>query len=360
LNLRRGELGFQRKVQHRPYLSFPNLRVAGVRVVSQVNSRPNYYEMLGLTPSAAGDAIAKAFARATGVFRPHAFGSLTELCVAYETLRDPARRRAYDASLGLAPRPIFQPVTRPASAHFMLQPNVAAAPPAPPPDLQPQPRPAPRIDQAPEPYVAALPPGLANDTAGVDVSPIDWKRTGALVGGLVAAAVLIGAFAGWWSGSNAAEPEPAAQAAAPKPAKAAPTFSDLWSEPGPPAVEAQTARPRVAARPPVERTVRRLQRPATEAEPQLNQPPSDLADAAGTDEVAPETSPAATVAAAMPLPHKTVARTLDRIGYRCGSVASATPVEGSVGVYRVTCTSGHSFQAKPVNGRYRFRRLASN
>jgi hypothetical protein len=329
-----------------------------VRVASQVDSRPNYYEMLGLTPSAAGDAIAKAFARATGVFRPHAFGSLTELCVAYETLRDPARRRAYDASLGLAPRPIFQPVTRPASAHFMLQPAVAAAPPAPPTDLQPRPRPAPRIDQAPEPYIAELPPGLANDTAGVDVSPIDWKRTGAVVGGLVAAAVLIGAFAGWWSGSSAAEPEPAPQTAAPEREKAPPTLSDLWSEPGPRAVETQTARPRVAARPRVERTARRAQLP--EAESQLIQPPTDPADPAGTDPLAPETSPSPTVAAALPLPHKTVARTLDRIGYRCGNVASTTPVEGAAGVYRVTCTSGQSFQAKPVNGRYRFRRLATN
>jgi hypothetical protein len=316
--------------------------------------------MLGLTPSAAGDAIAKAFARATGVFRPHAFGSITELCVAYETLRDPARRRAYDASLGLAPRPIVQPVTRPASAHFMRQPTVAAAPPAPSTDLQPQPRPAPRIDRTPEPYVSALPPGLANDDASVDFSPIEWKRTGAIVGGLVAAAVLIGAFAGWWSGSSAAEPEPVAQTAAPEPEKAPPTLSDLWSEPGPPAVGSQTARPRAATRPRVGRTARRAQLPATEAERQLVQPPSDLADPAGTDPLAPEPSPAPTVAAAMPLPHRTVAQTLDRIGYRCGNVASATPVEGAEGVYRVTCTSGQSFQAKPVNGRYRFRRLASN
>ena len=329
-------------------------------VASQVNSRLNYYEMLGLTPSAAGDAIAKAFARAAGVFQPHAFGSITELCIAYETLRDPAKRRVYDASLGLPPRPIVQPVMRPASAHFMRQPAVAAAPPAPPTERQPRPRSALRIDQAPEPYGAPLPPELAKDNGIIDFSPVEWKRTGAVVGGLVAAAVLIGAFAGWWSGSSAAEPESTAQRAEPKPEKAPPTFSDLWPEPGPRAVETQNARPRATVRPRVVRAVRRAQLPATEAERQLIQPPSDLAGPAGTDPVAPETSPAPTVAAAMPLSHDTVARTLDRIGYRCGSVASATPVDGSAGIYRVTCTSGQSFQARPVNGRYRFRRLASN
>jgi hypothetical protein len=53
-----------------------------------------------------------------------------------------------------------------------------------------------------------------------------------------------------------------------------------------------------------------------------------------------------------------VARTIDRIGYSCGGVASTSPVEGEApGVFKVTCTSGQSYQAKPVNGRYRFRRL---
>ena len=59
----------------------------------------------------------------------------------------------------------------------------------------------------------------------------------------------------------------------------------------------------------------------------------------------------------MPLPNKTVARTIDRIGYSCGNVASALLVEGAAGVFTVTCTSGQSFQARPVNGRYRFKRL---
>jgi len=127
-------------------------------------------------------------------------------------------------------------------------------------------------------------------------------------------------------------------------------------------VEKQAFQPRRAtlARPHTERPGRsRQQLAASEAERELIQPPQDLAGPTQSDPLAPETLPAAE-AANMPLPHRTVARTIDRIGYHCGSVASATPVEGVAGVYRVTCSSGQSFQAKPVNGRYRFRRLAGN
>jgi hypothetical protein len=66
-----------------------------------------------------------------------------------------------------------------------------------------------------------------------------------------------------------------------------------------------------------------------------------------------------TVAAAMPLSNATVARTIHKIGYACGQVAS-TSTGGSPGAYKVTCTSGHSYEAKPVHGRYHFRRLGSH
>jgi hypothetical protein len=368
-----------------------------VRVVSTVKSRTNHYELLGLTPSAAGDAIAEAFARATSVFRPHAFGSITELCVAYETLRDPARRRAYDASLGLNPIRNIAPVRRPASAHFMQWPAGAASPSAPVPDPVPQPaprierapqppaaaphtpfvepepqpapwterapepRPAPRIASAPEPIVAPLPLRPAYDEVSVGVRPIEWRRTGAVVGGLAAAAVFVGAFAGWWSGNSASEPVLAAAPSAAPPEQASPTFSELWQEPAPRAVATRATQPRaVRTRPRAEFANRRAHAAPTEAERELIQPPPDLADPATADPLAPETAPAPVIAATMPLPHRTVARTIDRIGYACGSVASATPVEGARGAYKVTCTSGQSFQAKPVNGRYRFRRVARN
>jgi hypothetical protein len=71
----------------------------------------------------------------------------------------------------------------------------------------------------------------------------------------------------------------------------------------------------------------------------------------------PATKP---VAASLPLPKSVIARTIDRIGYACGSVASATAVDGTEGVYKINCTSGQSYQASPVHGRYHFRRLGSH
>ncbi len=364
-------------------------------MVSTVKSRPNYYEMLGLTPSAAGDAIAQAFAQATSVFRPHSFGGITELCVAYETLRDPAKRRAYDASLGLTTSPKIAPITRPASAHFMQRPAAVAvaAPPepkaeptpqeavmqrpasvvAPPPEPKVEPRAEPKI---PEPVMrrplqpdSPMPRQPTFSEMNVEVKPIEWKRTATIAGGLAAAAVFVGAFLGWWSGGSAAEPEQPLRVAraASAPENRVPTFTQPKFDPTPSAMEAPPEQPRraVAIRPRVERNINRPQLAASEAESQLIQPPADLADPSSADPssadpLSPETAPAAAVVASMPLPNKTVARTIDRIGYSCGSVASATPVEGAAGVYRVVCTSGQSFQARPVNGRYRFRRLARN
>jgi hypothetical protein len=62
------------------------------------------------------------------------------------------------------------------------------------------------------------------------------------------------------------------------------------------------------------------------------------------------------VAVPMPLPNAVVARTIERIGYSCGEVASTSPMGGD-GVFKVTCTSGQSYRAAPVHGRYRFKRL---
>jgi hypothetical protein len=341
-------------------------------MISTVKSRTNYYEMLGLTPTAAGDAIAQAFARATSVFRPHVFGGITDLCVAYETLRDPARRRAYDASLELPPKPLIRPVSRAVSAHFMQQAVVAQEqqlPPTPPEDLalepaaSPLPLSAPRIERLPAKGASPLPLPAAYEEVSVGYMPIEWKRTGAIFGGLVAAAVLVGALTGWWSGSSAADPEVAAPVVAAAPEeKAPPNLADLWAEPSSQVTEMQAPRPRAPAATgrQVERLAQRTTVATTEVERQLIQPPQDLADPTEADPLAPDTSPAPAVVSAMPLPHKTVARILDRIGYRCGGVTSATPVDGAAGVYTVACTSGQSFQAKSVNGRYRFRRAAKN
>jgi hypothetical protein len=77
-------------------------------------------------------------------------------------------------------------------------------------------------------------------------------------------------------------------------------------------------------------------------------------DGGGQQAAEPQASGAA---ASLPLPKAVIARTIHRIGYSCGEVASATAVEGQApGVYKITCTSGQSYQAKPVRGRYHFRR----
>ena len=86
-------------------------------------------------------------------------------------------------------------------------------------------------------------------------------------------------------------------------------------------------------------------------------PPAQVAP-----ELAAAEAPSAQLAAAsLPLPNRVIARTIRQIGYSCGEVAATSPIEGEApGVYKVTCTSGQSYRAAPVRGRYRFRRLGSN
>jgi len=73
-----------------------------------------------------------------------------------------------------------------------------------------------------------------------------------------------------------------------------------------------------------------------------------------------DAAPAATTSAALPLPESTIARTIQRIGYGCGRVVSATAVDGSAGVFKISCSSGDTYRAAPVGGRYHFRRWGSH
>ena len=86
------------------------------RIMDQhLKQRPNHYQTLGLKPGARSEDIERAFARQVSTFTPRAFGSVTAVSVAYETLRDPARRRAYDQSIGLPPPPPLTRLAVPAS-----------------------------------------------------------------------------------------------------------------------------------------------------------------------------------------------------------------------------------------------------
>jgi hypothetical protein len=60
----------------------------------------------------------------------------------------------------------------------------------------------------------------------------------------------------------------------------------------------------------------------------------------------------------MPLPSAVIARTIHRIGYPCGQVAATSAVDGSPGVFNVACSSGQSYRATPIRGRYHFRRVS--
>ncbi|HEV8408080.1 MAG TPA: hypothetical protein VGQ34_09105, partial [Sphingomicrobium sp.] len=87
---------------------------------------------------------------------------------------------------------------------------------------------------------------------------------------------------------------------------------------------------------------------------------SDAASAAETPAAATDSAPASTALATLPLANATIARTIERIGYGCGRVVSATGVEGSSGVFNITCSSGDTYRAAPVRGRYHFRRMGSH
>ena len=334
-----------------------------------VRTRLNHYQVLGIPTSADGDEIARAFARESSVFRPHVFGGLTEVCVAYEVLRDPARRRAYDASIGLVRKP--EPpkwaleVRGAATAETMVR-AASVEQRAPLPSPQPESlkraiplRPEEESTVRPEPAIGRGDP-LHLPFAEVleaDVRPIDWKRAGIALGGFVVAACALGGLAGWWSVSGMSEAsEPKNSVSVPLPS------AKPVSTPRAPEVAAAAATgPIVEARPdgprPTKEVAAIIQRNPAAPEPAAAdelapQEPADM----GAAEPAAEETP--TAAAPMPLSNRLIARTIERIGYSCGSVASTAPVEGEApGVYRVTCSSGQSYQAKPVNGRYRFRRL---
>jgi hypothetical protein len=342
---------------------------------STVTTRPSHYEVLGLSPAAAADEIARAFAREMS--RPRAFGAIAEVSIAYETLRDPARRRAYDESLGLKRAPKPAPVLSSAgvgAAAFLARPALVAEP-APAATAPPRPerpdiaaalrqlaRPEPLHDPAPPPRPVPAPPPPAAERihlaiADADADPagaIPWKPVAIAAGGVALAVAVLGAWAGWDSGAGAQEAKAAAKVALPPPTTFTvddPAAARALGNAAPPEPK-RTARaaPRLARTRPAPRPAPAERAPSPPADP--------LAPIVAAAEPAADPGPApAAVAAHLPLPDAVIARTIGRIGYPCGAVA-ATSAAGAPGVFTVTCTSGHSYRAAPVHGRYRFRRVA--
>ena len=375
-------------------------------MVSAVKSRPNHYETLGLTPTASSDEIAQAFAREVSQFRPRPFGGVAHVSIAYETLRDPAKRRAYDAALGLnpEPEPLQSPSTWRIGAHFMGTASVdslvrhddgglpplarqAASRPRPEPTAELR-LPAflaaslrePAIPDAPDTASAPtqsepqrLKPDVGDlyharrarmDSSALDVdeSPMEWQPSAMTAGGVVLAVAFLAAVAGW-----STEIAEVPQEAVPVVTTALPVAKSP-SKAG--AAEAPDQSPYVE----VARTerLRRAKVAAVHIEPAPPPPPSaataeqpaevaqsgqsQVAESA-TEQAAAKLPSVAAVSANLPLPNRVIARAIGRIGYACGQVASTAPVDGAApGVFRITCTSGHSYRAAPVRGRYRFSR----
>ena len=221
-------------------------------------------EILGVTPAATNDEIRRAFAREISALRPRAFGGVGEVGVAYETLRHPDRRKAYDASIGIRPEPKpvsaaiagvgaasfvsptlgarlerlasedFRPVSHraaqrprtesvpePRTASFIassvrstakavsgtdvptVSPSQSDQPTARPHAVEPLGRPETRLD--PRQYRGTAEKFVhptPQRVLDVDETAFDWTRPAAIAGGLVLAVGLLGAWAGWEAGND--------------------------------------------------------------------------------------------------------------------------------------------------------------
>jgi hypothetical protein len=320
--------------------------------------RPNHYEVLGISPEASEGDIARAFANKMGMFGARSVTAAAAMGIAFEVLRDTARRRAYDRALGLIGEPVSRQwrMTAPApsspgligSAWGRLTEESAATTIARPLGAtEARPEPATKLEERQVEQLA---------TSTEDERPIDWRRPAIAVGALVLAASLVGTVAGL-SVKDAEDAPPAATTtvavppAAAHPKLAVPTTVTTVRE-------SPTVRAQRAAAP-----VRHLVAPphaslAKKAVDQIQGIAADPADiktaeaTSGTDASAAEPT-----AAAMTLPKAVIARTIEHIGYSCGTVVSTAPTDGGAGgIYTVTCSSGQTYRATPVHGRYRFHR----
>lgn len=376
-------------------------------MVTSVTAKSNHYETLGLPSTATTEEIGKAYAAQMTTFRLRPENALTRLALlstAYETLRDPAKRRSYDASLGLLglnAEPVMQ--QKPASPFIGVttapQYNRPRPAPAPQPAAEPTRRaePDPRVGSfiaaslrppAPKSAEREVPIRQAAEPAKpapqpVYVEPEEQQeharihRNQAMIGaGIVGLAIL---------GIATALPRPNADRL-PTPTVQAQQAVTVGLPPATPAqdtavgapVEASTKAPLVHEQAPVETAAQTVTDPAADSAPadQQNEPVATQQSAAdplapisteasgqpATEAGATESAPAAatSVAAAMPLANATIAQTIRRIGYACGSVASTEAVDGAAGVFKVTCSSGDSYRATRLHGRYHFKRLGSH
>jgi curved DNA-binding protein CbpA len=408
---------------------------------SSVKSRPNYYETLGLMPGASDDEIAQAFTKKMSISGMRPVGGAAQICAAYETLRNPAKRREHDRSLGLlpktearqwivpSPKPRWEPfiasppaapleqqleieeapephvassepraAVEPRTASFIaealrelakpavhegpsssaVEPQEHRRPPIRPeasPETRPEASPETRPEASPEIGLGASPePDIRQMLASRLVQEeaeahfesrrFNWKRPAVALGGLVVAAGLVGTVAGLSLrdevGSAQAEPTvtvavPAAtQHANTQTPPAAPVIASLGAQAQRASPTAVATPTRPAAQP---RKATGFEGKAIQEAQAVEGAPVDTKPIEAAGDGAAAGQPAAdAVAADLPLPSGVIARTIERIGYSCGEVTSTTAVDGAQGVFKVTCSSGASYRAAPVRGRYHFRR----
>ena len=241
---------------------------------SMIRTRPSHYDVLGLTPAATSDEIAEAFSRESGPFRPRPLGGISQVFSAYEVLRDPAKRRAYDSAIGVAPAPVANasptaavlrgwaetarpaPVARPAPAArpdpvperkaesiYGAAPRAPAAPRATEPNLATT---GPGLEQSIEAYIARH-RATAVRSLDPEPAPIEWKRPWLAVGGLLIGVGAVGALAGSWASNDIETDRIGAEAViGPPAAEARPPAS---AAPAPSVAEAKTLAPAAAEAP---------------------------------------------------------------------------------------------------------------
>ena len=74
-------------------------------MANSVKSRPNHYEVLGLSPTASQEEINRAFVREMGMFGARPVAAAAQIGAAFEVLRNAEKRRDYDRALGLGREP---------------------------------------------------------------------------------------------------------------------------------------------------------------------------------------------------------------------------------------------------------------
>ena len=345
-------------------------------MLSTVTPKRNHYERLGLALDAGADEVAQAFATAMSPLMPRSVTDLVEIALAFETLRDPAKRRTYDALIAPIPaepeppqnhtpadretKLMFPrdgwPITPSARIGSVELPAIHALPRAaqkaePTPLMAPQPQPeAARPREARSDYRSSSEDGFNF----VPQEPVEWRRPASVVVALFVSVAVIGAGLGWYASRGIAPAQAEDVLSAPMAGATAP----VAEPPGPREDEAKAIpehRPRPAAGPAQTRHTEPHPEPIVSEDKRAEDVP-DIP----SEQVATLTSQAEDALSVMPLPDAIVARTIRKIGYACGEVASTTAMDSAPGVFKVTCTSGESYKATPVRGRYRFRRWAGN